>query len=160
MVFSSPRPASKRVAVSVIMIKKYVPHLPSIHALCENNYVRVLQLLPDLDSNDKVHEFSVSRELEYRICLLDAAPYTTTLEISQVTTNTPAFLRPSMEVRLYHDARMAEVLRSQRMARIKPAYDYPNLKMHQRNEKHLVNLFLAEWLSFCLHHHVPQTSSL
>ncbi|MFT4748002.1 MAG: hypothetical protein ACI8XG_002086, partial [Congregibacter sp.] len=27
---------------------------------------------------------------------------------------------------------------------------YPNTKMYQKNEKEMVNLFLAEWLQFCL----------
>ncbi|MGU5550213.1 DUF1249 domain-containing protein, partial [Aeromonas hydrophila] len=36
--------------------------------------------------------------------------------------------------------------------RLQPRYDYPNKNMHQRDEKEQVNLFLADWLKFCLRH--------
>jgi uncharacterized protein YqiB (DUF1249 family) len=70
--------------------------------------------------------------------------------MAQFALNTPAFLQPLMEVRLYHDAKVAEVLSCQRISKLEPSYEYPNLKMHQRNEKQMVNIFLAEWLQFCL----------
>jgi uncharacterized protein YqiB (DUF1249 family) len=47
---------------------------------------------------------------------------------------------------------MAEVISSQNVSAIKPSYGYPNQKMHQKNEKEMVNSFLAEWLVFCLTH--------
>ena len=45
---------------------------------------------------------------------------------------------------------MAEVISSQNTGKLEPSYDYPNIKMRQRNEKQMVNIFLAEWLDFCL----------
>ncbi len=82
--------------------------------------------------------------------ILESTRYTSTLQMSQLANNTPEFLRPSMEIRLYHDAKVAEVLCCQRVSRLKPSYEYPNLNMHLRNEKQMVNVFLAEWLHFCL----------
>jgi uncharacterized protein YqiB (DUF1249 family) len=70
--------------------------------------------------------------------------------MSQLANNTPSFLRPSMEIRLYHDAKVAEVLSSQRVSKLQASYSYPNVNMHLRNEKQMVNAFLAEWLHFCL----------
>ncbi|GBL05171.1 cytoplasmic protein [Glaciecola sp. KUL10] len=119
-----------------------------------------MKLLPDCDTEDLSYRFVINEELEYKISILDSSRYTSTLEMSQVQKNTPKFLCPVMEIRLYHDAKMAEVLASQRMAKLKPSYDYPNLKMHQRNEKQMVNVFLAEWLHFCLQQQVKQTSSI
>lgn len=55
-----------------------------------------------------------------------------------------------MSVRLYHDARVAEVCSTQQIYRFKGRYDYPNKKLHQRDEKHQINQFLAEWLRYCL----------
>ena len=57
-----------------------------------------------------------------------------------------------MKVRAYHDARLAEVIAYQRHARFLPIYDYPNRHMYQPFEKRQVNLFLREWLQFCLRH--------
>ena len=57
-----------------------------------------------------------------------------------------------MVVRLYHDAQVAEVCASQQISRFKASYDYPNKKLHQRDEKHQINQFLADWLRYCLAH--------
>lgn len=141
------------------MKRRYVPHLPSILATCENNYACMLRLLPDCDSEDLTYEFSINSKLTYKITILDSTRYTSTLKVAQIDTSTPTFLRPTMVVRLYHDARVAEVLESQRTSQLKPVYEYPNLKMHQRNEKFLVNVFLAEWLHFCLTQRIASTSS-
>lgn len=64
--------------------------------------------------------------------------------------NLVQLLHPRMTIRLYHDARMAEVLSSQDVRQIKPRYDYPNTKMHQQDEKQQINQFLNEWLQLCL----------
>ena len=142
------------------MIKKYVPHLPTILATCDSNYACAMKLLPDCDTEDLSYRFVISDELEYKIKILDSSRYTSTVEMSQVQKKTPSFLCPVMEIRLYHDAKMAEVLSSQRMAKLKPSYEYPNIKMHQRNEKQMVNVFLAEWLHFCLQQRTLQVTSM
>ncbi|MGQ7191841.1 DUF1249 domain-containing protein, partial [Escherichia sp. HC-CC] len=41
---------------------------------------------------------------------------------------------------------------SQQIFRFKARYDYPNKKLHQRDEKHQINQFLADWLRYCLAH--------
>lgn len=81
--------------------------------------------------------------------------YTSLFEIYQnINTNLPSSIMPHMLVRLYHDAQLAEVCSSQQIFRIKPRYDYPNEKMHHKDEKQQVNLFLHDWLKFCLQHRV------
>jgi uncharacterized protein YqiB (DUF1249 family) len=147
-----------RGRVSVLLKKKYVPHLPSILATCEHNYVCMLKLLPDCDTQDLGYNFEVSSSLQYRIQIIDSSRYTSTLEMAQISANSPKFLQPKMRIRLYHDAKVAEVLEAQRTSKLKPVYEYPNLKMHQRNEKYMVNVFLAEWLHFCLTQRLASTT--
>lgn len=130
--------------------RKYVPHLPTLLAVCEVNYARLLRLLPDCDTLDLKYNFSINKHLSYRITIIDSSRYTSTLELAQCNDSVPAYLSPVMQVRLYHDAQMAEVLHSQNIGAIRPSYAYPNKKMHQKNEKEMVNRFLAEWLQFCL----------
>ena len=141
------------------MQRKYVPHLPSILATCENNYVCMLKLLPDCDTLDLSYHFDVSNKLKYRIQIIDSSRYTSTIEMSQLSANTPMFLQPKMRIRLYHDAKVAEVLAAQRTSQLKAVYEYPNLNMHQRNEKFMVNVFLAEWLHFCLTQRVTSSTN-
>jgi len=81
--------------------------------------------------------------------VLESCPYTTTLQVSQehCLTWLPV---PKMEVRVYHDARMAEVIRAENARRFRGIYHYPNAQMHQPDEKNQLNLFLGEWLGHCL----------
>lgn len=139
--------------------KKYVPHLPTILAVCEHNYACLMKLLPDCDTEDLSYQFTINDALEYKIRILETSRYTSTFEMSQIQKNTPKFLCPVMEVRLYHDAKVAEVLSSQRTSKLEPSYEYPNLKMHQRNEKQMVNVFLAEWVHFCLQQRAVHSAS-
>jgi uncharacterized protein YqiB (DUF1249 family) len=129
--------------------KKYVPHLPSLLAMGEHNYGKLMLLLPDVDDRDMTYEFTINTVLTYQITILDVARYTTTVEIAQVAKNLPKFLKPALTVRMYHDVRSAEVLSVQNIGKIQPSYDYPNLQMHQKNEKFMTNVFLTEWLTFC-----------
>lgn len=138
------------MASSTTSDKKYFPNLKGLHALCEVNYARLLKLLPDCDTESLSYEFGDGGDLIYRIAIVETSRYTTTLEVRQLNESLPSWLKPVMKVRLYHDARMAEVLSSQNISAIAPSYPYPNKKMHQKNEKEMTNLFLAEWLVFCL----------
>ncbi len=83
------------------------------------------------------------------LAVTECCPYTTTLRISQEHC-LPWLPVPSMEVRVYHDARMAEVVGAQNARRFRSIYAYPNAAMHQPDEKAQLNLFLGEWLSHCL----------
>lgn len=137
---------------------KYVPNLPSLLAVCDANYGRLLKLLPDCDTEDLQYEFDVSTSLRYQITIVECCRYTTSIEMRQIPDNSPAYMQPSMLVRLYHDARMAEVLSFQHISQIKASYRYPNNQMLHRNEKEQMNIFLAEWLCFCLENHKKHTS--
>jgi len=55
-----------------------------------------------------------------------------------------------LQVRIYHDARVAEVIDYQHNRRFDSRYKYPNIKMYQTNEKQQINFFLSEWLDFCI----------
>lgn len=131
--------------------RKYVPNLPAWLSVCEANYVRLLKLLPDCDSEDLSYHFGIGK-LSYFIRILECTPYTSTLELKQQADHLPDYLRPQMQVRLYHDARMAEVLSCKHITQLQASYEYPNAGMLQKNEKEMVNQFLCEWLNFCLQH--------
>lgn len=133
-----------------VMQRKYVPKLANMHHVCEANYGRLLRLIPDCDTEDLQYQFKINDALLYTIKIIECSRYTSTLEMSQKSQSGFEFMRPVVQVRLYHDAKMAEVLSAQNIGSLKPSYRYPNIKMYQKNEKEMVNLFLAEWLQFCL----------
>ena len=67
---------------------------------------------------------------------------------------------PTIRIRVYHDAKSAEVIEFQNQRRFQAIYDYPNAKMRQRNEKAQINRFLSEFLAQCLNHGVAMDEFL
>lgn len=148
------------------VLKKYRPHLPTLMSLCDVNYMLLLRILADNEQVGEQRCFFISDFLSYRVVINEVTRYTTLLTITQEANitgyNLSALFRPKMVIRLYHDARMAEVISNQDVNQIKPRYDYPNDKMHLPDEKQQINFFLKEWLQLCLqlgHVHINEISN-
>ncbi len=58
----------------------------------------------------------------------------------------------TLSVRLYHDAKCAEVIGFQDQRAFKAVYGYPNRQMRHPDEKVQVNRFLGEFLHMCITH--------
>ncbi|MBQ0798937.1 MAG: DUF1249 domain-containing protein [Porticoccaceae bacterium] len=141
--------------------ERYKVDLKGMLADCEANYARLLQLFPDImsaaerrlglgdsssgDSNS-VLVFSV----------LERTPYTTLVEMTEVHAikmpGSGTMRPPKIKVRLYHDAKLAEVTTCQRVNYIQSKHAYPNEHMVQPDEKFQWNHFLGEWLAHCSAH--------
>lgn len=126
----------------------YSVDLPDLHALCEANYARLLQVFPS-------YETANSRELlagesRIRLEVSERSRYTTAFRLTKVGPLSAPFGTVTLALRLYHDARMAEVVSFQRHRHLAGRYRYPNALMYQRDEKYQQNHFLAELLAFCL----------
>ena len=145
--------------------QKYRPKLSSLMNLCDTNYMLMLKLLANNENIGEQRSFFISDFLSYTLTVKEVTRYTSVVNISQdaqafsVKENTSVdeenknllhLFRPSMDIRLFHDARMAEVISSQDIRRVKPRYDYPNPDMHHPDEKQQMNQFLKEWLQLCL----------
>lgn len=135
--------------------------LPALMAVCETNYWRLRKLLlpefPKFVSGDvflfALPALDTKQERRLRLQIVERCPYTTTLELAEVISDDTASrwgLSPQLTVRIYHDARSAEVLSFQRQRHFYGHYDYPNPQMRQRDEKFQLNSLLAEWLNHCL----------
>ncbi len=104
--------------------------------------------------------FFINDYLAYTVTVNEVTRYTSLITFEQnpfeqTEIQNKALLNlhhPRMSIRLYHDARMAEVISSQDIRQVKPRYDYPNKHMHQQDEKQQINQFLNEWLHLCLEH--------
>ncbi|MGL4207469.1 MAG: DUF1249 domain-containing protein [Aeromonadaceae bacterium] len=136
----------------ILQQRRHVPDLANFHRVCETNYMGLMKLMPSAAFEQGGYAFCAANGLEFHLRVLDESRFTTLLEVAQNNENLPHYLRAYLQVRLYHDARMAEVCVSQQISRLRPSYDYPNQKMHHRDEKEQCNHFLAEWLHFCLTH--------
>jgi len=142
------------------MKTKYVPDLSKHMALCEANYARLLKLMADIDQcqqRDFVidigeHQSIVSLQVQERF------KFTTTVLVSQSQGNAiqsakiKQLFSPQLQVRLYHDAKMAEVINPHKRSQLQGSYRYPNDAMFHVDEKIQLNEYLAQWLSHCLSH--------
>jgi len=142
--------------------RSYKPYVPDFLTLCERNYAQLRFYLPGAVTAHQASTGSsrngcagdskviqINEYEGYRIKLLELCKFTTTIKIEHVSNTALGWLRPQFEVRLYHDARLAEVVSCQQVRRFKAVYDYPNLEMMQPDEKRQINLLLRDWLLLC-----------
>ena len=155
--------------------KRYVPNLITDMAECDANYLRLCQLFPHMGKEDKlsfgidatekrlagfslltcselsdigIEDQSAKVELE----IYERCPYTTMLRISVTNNEDAPWIRwPTMEVRIYLDAKSAEVISFERHRNFKYRYALPNANMFQPDEKSQINKYLGELLTYCLH---------
>lgn len=135
--------------------KPYVPDLTSISSICEANYARLIKLLPDMDSGIG-REFNLAggpnHNTQIRFTITENFKYTLTILVEQTSELHDFFKPPKMEVRLYQDVNLAEVISFANNHRFNGVYTYPNPEMRQPDEKHQINLFFSDWLLHCLEH--------
>lgn len=93
--------------------------------LCETNYSQLRRLLPRNDAAGETVSYQVANA-QYRLTIVESTRYTTLVAIEQTAPAVTYWSLPSLTVRLYHDARVAEVCSSQQIFRFKARYDYPN----------------------------------
>ena len=83
------------------------------------------------------------------LSIIDRSKYTSVIAIEQKP-ELKWGANPRLKVRLYHDTKSAEVIEYQDQNRFRSHYDFPNKRMRQTDEKVQLNLFLGEYLKFCL----------
>ena len=148
------------------MKKKKAPvDLAGQMAECEANYARLMKLMPDMSQHDE-RQFMVrlpaGMSVQFRLRVAERCKYTTMMEFSQLDDCFSGQLdwapAPHFNLRVYHDARMAEVSAFHGNHRLRSSYSYPNKAMFHRDEKAQLNLLLGEWLKHCLDHgHVAES---
>ena len=146
---------------------RYRVDLPAHMAECDANYLRLQKLLPGLVTEaEAVSVFRIpfgDADARVSIAVETKSPYTSVVRI--VVTSLPPELETKLgpttiRIRVYHDAKSAEVIEFQNQRRFQAIYDYPNAKMRQRNEKAQINRFLSEFLAQCLNHGVAMDEFL
>ncbi len=130
-----------------VKLRRYKFDLAALQRTAALNYAALKPLLRDPTIGRSL-TIKVSQALHFTLEVLDTAPYTTEVRVEQqaLSTTLPGLRETQLDVRLYHDAQLAEVVRSQGVSRLEASYDIPNPAMHQPDEKHRVNHFLQEWL--------------
>ena len=139
-------------AIPATKSQRYRIDLPSHMAECDVNYHRIQKLFPGMRLEDKKSFEILFSEQAYRVTLevLDRGPYTTTIRIKQSEKTDRWVVIPTISVRVYHDAKSAEVIRVGNQEVFHGVYEYPNRNMRQPDEKEQINKFLGEVLLLCV----------
>lgn len=157
MVANELRVNSKNMANTEVN-NSYHVDLAELMRVYETNYAKLNALLPRNAQVGHVCSYQAA-DMTYQLQVGEITKYTTLVDICQ-SDDVPVFPLPKMSVRLYHDARVAEVCSSEHIKRVKPINHYPNDKMLQKDEKAQLNRFLGDWLTFCLKHGISKTTIL
>ena len=120
-----------------------------MHATCESNYARLMQLFPDYETAN-CREFQLPGGQRVCIDVTERCRYTTLMRVCQLGASADWLVPPRFELRVYHDARMVEVTVFQAARQVEARYEYPNAEMHAPDEKAQQNQFLSDWLAHCL----------
>lgn len=137
------------------MARRYNIDLGAHLAECDGNYRRLQRLLPDLAlaTDCPMAVGFGSRAPAVEVQVLERCRYTTVVALHQCAL-APGVTDTRIKVRLYHDARCAEVIEFQGQRHFEPRYEYPNARMRQPDEKIQINRFLRDLLNLCLLHGV------
>lgn len=122
----------------------------SLMTLYESNYIRLRSLVGDARALAGKTVSSVPGDLDLHVEALEHSPYTTILRLTYLFEDAGTTVAdPDLEVRVYHDARLAEASRCARWAR------HPGLASLQAGlpralgERWLRNMLLNKWLDYC-----------
>lgn len=133
---------------------RYKVDLKGFMAECETNYFRLRKLLPLLVEGRELHiAMSPGNTARVVVAVLETTLFTTLIGVRQQgggSAEVPWLVAPAMRVRLYHDAKLAEVVACDRATQVWPRHHYPNERMFQPDEKAQWNRFLGEWLAALL----------
>jgi len=123
----------------------------SLMTLYESNYIRLAQLVPDVRRLSGAHLSLRDDDCRLALRLEEHAAYTTTFNLTYVfETDAGEFADPDITVRVYHDARLAEVLTCARWHRHRVLASLSNTLRSELDDRWRRNVMLNKWLEYCL----------
>lgn len=136
----------------------------SLMSLYESNYIRLRSLVPQLESMDGWTISTVSGDCPLHLMIEERSRYTTTLTLTYLfdaaEEGMPALRDPDLQIRVYHDARLAEVQSCARWHRHEVLESIRSECARALGDRWLRNMMLNKWLDYCVErgHHFPVSS--
>jgi hypothetical protein len=122
----------------------------SLMSLYESNYIRLRALLGDVRGLVGRRVSSVPGDLDLHVEALEHSPYTTILRLTYLFEDADATVAdPDLEVRVYHDARLAEASRCSRWLRHPGLAGIQDGWPARLGDRWLRNMLLNKWLDYC-----------
>jgi uncharacterized protein YqiB (DUF1249 family) len=127
--------------------------------LYECIYIRLRNLLPDVEVMPDGVISRVDGVLDLHLRVIERSRFTTTLNLTYLFHDPEGdFPAPDMQVRLYHDAQVGEVLFCGRRRGQRHAVYNRRFHTYTLEQKWRMNRFLQKWLGYCLlqgHRFIP-----
>jgi hypothetical protein len=123
----------------------------SLMTLYESNYIRLRSLVGDVRKLAGRQVSSVPADCDLHLEIVEHSPYTTVLRLTYVFEEPAGSVAdPDLEVRVYHDARLAEASRCARWVK-HPGLDSIRSGLSAAlGDRWLRNMLLNKWLDYCL----------
>jgi uncharacterized protein len=123
----------------------------SLMTLYESNYIRLAGLVPQLRTVDGAHVSSVAGDCALHLAVDERSRYTTTLRLTYVFEDDGVALAdPDLQIRVYHDARLAEVQSCARWHRHSMLEAIRSQLARELGDRWLRNVMLNKWLDYCV----------
>ena len=117
----------------------------------ESNFLRLMQLIPELDRLDGYYRSRVAGDCELHVEILERSRYTVTLSLSYFFNEGGVRVSdPDMRVRVYLDGRLAEAMRFGGEHRHSELRRLSRAHRHELDKRWRRNIVLNKWLDYLL----------
>lgn len=117
----------------------------------EENFRLLQRLLPELEQGGDRFVLNAAKGEALELLILERCRYTTMVSLSQPFAIDGEWLPDlSMQLRVYHDARVVEVAAYQGCHRIPARYQVASQGRHHKDDKRQINFLLHDLLLYCL----------
>ncbi|MDH5191420.1 MAG: DUF1249 domain-containing protein [Gammaproteobacteria bacterium] len=127
----------------------YKQKIHRLISLYEYNYRRLCALVPALADAEGELMLRDDTHVRFSLQITEQCKYTTMLALKHYFDHEDHVVDMELNIRVSHDAAVAEVVSYQHHGRLEPVYEYPNAKMYHKDEKYQHNRLLADWLNLC-----------
>ena len=138
---------SSLVPETIVKPKSFV----GLMAVYESNYLRLQQLIPDIERLDGYYRSRVAGDCDLHLEIIERSRYTITLSLSYFfVENGKRIADPDMRVRVYLDGQLAEAMQ------FKGDHRHPGLRRlirahrHELDQRWRRNMVLNKWLEFLM----------
>ena len=135
------------VPETIVKPKSFV----GLMALYESNYLRLQQLIPDLNRLDGYYRSRVAGDADLHLEIVERSRYTITLSLSYFFDEDGVRVAdPDLRVRVYLDGQLAEAMQ------LKGEHRHPGLRRlirahrHELDQRWRRNMVLNKWLEYLM----------
>jgi uncharacterized protein len=123
----------------------------SLMSLYESNYIRLSWLVPNLSTVQGTLVSNVQNDCPLHLGVLERTRYTTSLSLTYLFKDANGMIAdPDLQIRVYHDARLAEVQACARWHRHAAMESIRSQLARDLGDRWLRNVMLNKWLDYCV----------